>query len=247
MARKKTKAASEHAISTYTGGTFDVFAPSPDDVNIRDVAVQLARKPRWNGTTTGPVSEVYVVAQHSVLVSCVVQVFQPLIFGKALSNRHFEAVVEGFTHDWAEAYLPDLPRPIKGHPSMAVFVEREDHVYADAIVPFVRRALGLEIPAELSPGVIEADNILLATERRDLHWPNPSKTGVTPLAMKIKPWPIRLAYTRFLERWSELVAFRKTKDPSRLIRQCKRYGVDEERELENAILNLKNHAAGSKR
>ena len=81
-------------ISTYTGKYVDVFNPHVDDIDIIDIAHALSLTCRWGGQC----SYFYSVAQHSVPVS------------KALPD---ELKLQGLLHDASEAYLGDLPRPIK--------------------------------------------------------------------------------------------------------------------------------------
>lgn len=213
----------KHVIHTYSGQPFNVFRPRPSDVHFRDVAVQLTRRPRWNGSTSGPAHEVYVVAQHSVLVSCVVGMVSP------------RDALWGFLHDWAEAYLVDLPRPIKTHPSMAAFEKVEDGIMRKAILPFVRQQLPMtyRLPTKQPAIVTLADNILLATERRDMHWPSP-KVGVVPLAASINRWSMRKAYERFHQRWDALVQAHwehfSDASVSALDAQAKAWGIDPKRE-----------------
>lgn len=127
-------------ISTYSGKVFDVFRPDPEQIDIIDIAVALSRMPRFAGHTT----EFYSVAQHSIHVA---ELCGPSVKLAAL------------LHDASEAYLVDLPRPIKH--AMPEYI---------AIEALVMRAIadkfGFDFP--LSPCVKEADNVMLETEHRDL-------------------------------------------------------------------------------
>lgn len=77
----------------------DVFNPNPEHINIEDIAHALSNSCRFGGHTR----RFYSVAQHS-------------IFGaKALygySKNHTTAL-QFLMHDATEAYMMDLPRPIK--------------------------------------------------------------------------------------------------------------------------------------
>ena len=114
--------------------------PSPDDVHIVDIATALSRECRY----AGHASHFYSVAQHSVLCSRIVPP---------------ELAIEALLHDAAEAYIKDIPTPLKRQlPDYKEIEARFDWV--------IRVHFGLpEIP---SPAVKEADNILLVTEVRDL-------------------------------------------------------------------------------
>ena len=82
----------ERWIQTYTGKKFFPMNPKTEDLDIIDIAHALSMKCRFVGHT----KQFYSVAQHSVIVSW------------NCSNPHL-----GLLHDAAEAYLPDVPAPIK--------------------------------------------------------------------------------------------------------------------------------------
>ncbi|MDF7810480.1 hypothetical protein [Hymenobacter sp. YC55] len=81
-------------IQTFTGQDFDPFNPSPAKIKIEDIAHALANQCRFSGHT----KQFYSVAQHCVEVASRVA---PEYQGLALM------------HDASEAYLADLPRPLK--------------------------------------------------------------------------------------------------------------------------------------
>lgn len=83
--------------STFSGVKFWPFDPSPDEVNLADIAHQLSLICRWNGCVT----EFYSVAQHACMVATLVERIAPNL---ALAALH---------HDSAEAYLGDITRPVK--------------------------------------------------------------------------------------------------------------------------------------
>jgi len=87
-------------IQTFTGIRFYPLSPRPEDINIEDIAHALSMKCRFNGHA----SEFYSVAWHSVLVSIECKIQYP---------KHPNLWLWGLLHDAAEAYLPDVPRPIK--------------------------------------------------------------------------------------------------------------------------------------
>lgn len=79
---------------TYTGHTFDLLRPEPEDIRPLDIAVALCRQPRFCGHTLVP----YSVADHSVNVASV------------LPKKHKLAAL---LHDASEAYICDLNRQVK--------------------------------------------------------------------------------------------------------------------------------------
>lgn len=79
---------------TYSGREFDLIDPQPDMIDLIDIAHGLANECRFSGQCRF----YYSVAQHSVLVS---------------QNVPPEFAFEALMHDASEAYLKDIPRPLK--------------------------------------------------------------------------------------------------------------------------------------
>jgi hypothetical protein len=80
-------------IETASGKLYHFLNPQPDEIDIEDIALALANKCRFGGHT-----DFYSVAEHSVLVAL------RLPPGLQLA---------GLLHDASEAYLGDIPSPIK--------------------------------------------------------------------------------------------------------------------------------------
>jgi len=170
-------------IQTYTGRRFRPFDPRPDDVCIEDIAHALALKCRFCGHCTA----FYSVAQHSVLVSeaC------------AAHGWGWGTQLEGLLHDAAEAYLPDVPRPVKPHIPGFADIERQ-------VEEAVARAFGLTTPWH--PAVKRIDTAILRDEARQLmdgdhsDWNLPEPA----LGIPIDPWGPEEAERRFIERFEML-------------------------------------------
>ena len=107
-------------------------------------------------------------------------------------------------HDATEAYLGDMPHPLKHRsPLGAAFKVAEDHLEAALRARF-------NIKPDV-PEIKRADRALLATERRAVsseawHWPE--LEGVEPLDMELTAWPPDEAERVFAERYAELDARR---------------------------------------
>jgi hypothetical protein len=168
-------------IMTASGLPFWPLRPRAEDVRIEDVAHALSNLCRF----TGAVREFYSVAQHSVLVSCVVPV---------------EHALWGLLHDASEAYLLDLARPVKRLPELAAYRGAEA-----AVMAAVCARLGL--PLDEPDDVKLADRRMLRTEQRDLmppELPGEGRGDVEPYPFLIEPWSPERARFEFLQRFRAL-------------------------------------------
>jgi hypothetical protein len=150
-------------IITYNGITFWPLDPRIDEVNIEDIAHSLSMQCRFNGHLRC----FYSVSEHSVRVA---------------AQCSPENALWGLLHDASEAYLTDLPAPIKE--------EMPDYKKMERIVQAViceKFGLPIDEPAEVKKN----DIILRVTEMRDLR-----KNGhitidynkIEPLPGTICPW-----------------------------------------------------------
>lgn len=177
-------------IMTASGRPFWPLEPHVDDVAIDDIAHHLSNLCRF----TGAVRAFYSVAQHSVLVSMAMATAGPV------------ASLYGLLHDASEAYLMDLPRPLKHDPHLVAYRRAEGLLQG-----VIYRAFDLDPdgePIELKT----IDRRLLRAEQRDL-MPPPAlqerRDDVEPYPARIDPWGPHQARTAFLWRFSNLMARRR--------------------------------------
>ena len=169
-----------HRISTFTGRKVDLSNPQVDQIDIADIACGLANESRFAGQT----GRLYTVAQHSVGTSFLV-------------SR--EDRLEALLHDATEAYMKDIPAPLKAMLPEYRAIERR----LDAVI---RERFGL--PPIPSRAVAEADMIMRATEKRDLMptdtsiWPD--LEGIVPMARILYPSAPTAAFGMFTRRWHEI-------------------------------------------
>ncbi|PSP15257.1 hypothetical protein BRC62_07820 [Halobacteriales archaeon QH_10_67_13] len=129
-------------VETYTGGGFDLFDPDPVDVRLPDIAAGLAHTCRFGGHCR----TFYSVAHHSLHVS------------RELADAGPRLALLGLLHDAGEAYVGDVPRPLK---SKLETVERLEAEILDA----VWEGLGVAAPTDEEwARVMAADDRLLAYE-----------------------------------------------------------------------------------
>lgn len=137
-----------NTISTWTG-RIDPLDPHPDEVSLEDIAHALARLCRYNGHVGGFLS----VARHSIWVS-------ERVWTQTLDLK---LSFQGLLHDGAEAYLSDIPRPVKRNPEMEVFRQFDQRMDEAVMAAF---GLPFPIPAI----VMDADHYVLM--ERELPFPD---------------------------------------------------------------------------
>jgi len=169
-------------MQTYTGRQFWPLDPRPDEIHIEDIAHSLALQCRY----AGHCEVFYSVAEHSWRVS---KVCDP------------PGALWGLLHDAAEAYLVDLPRPVKRFSELgACYREIEAR-----LMVFIADRFGLEMPEPAD--VKRSDDFLLRWEQRDLMKPPPmpwrEQGGALPKGV-IAPMTPTVAEAAFLMRFSEL-------------------------------------------
>lgn len=166
------------SISLYKGGFFDYERPERSSYTIEDVARGLSHTARFSGQT----DRAYTVAQHSVLVSRMVPA---------------EHALAGLLHDAVEAFMADMPSPLKR--MLPGYKELELRAEEDLCKRF-----GVQFP--LHPSIKDADIRLFLAERRDMQ-PEVKEVcyeGYEPYHQRIIAWDSRMAYTFFMRRFEEL-------------------------------------------
>lgn len=168
-------------IETYTGVEFHFLNPTKDMINIVDIAHALALQCRYNGHCKA----FYSVAEHCVLMS---DWFQD---NGADALTCFTALM----HDAAEAYIGDLPRPVKQKvPEFKMIEAKIDQMVAETfgtIYPFPK-------------AVKDADSRILKDERFAVMRESKNVWGTDELeSMGIVPkmWDPQTAEEMFIDRY----------------------------------------------
>ena len=178
-------------LQTVSGRWVNPFDPDPDQLNAGDIARALANQCRFGGHSR----VFYSVAQHSVIVS--EQVEQ--------RGGDAEDAFAALMHDATEAYLGDMPHPLKHRsPLGAAFKVAEDR-----LEEAIRGRFGIKADV---PEIKRVDRALLATERRAFSaedWPWPELEGVEPLELELRAWSPDDAARAFARRYAVLDAGRR--------------------------------------
>ena len=173
---------------TFSGVAFTPLDPRPEDVRLEDIAHHLSLQCRFAGATR----RFYSVAEHSVLVSRVV----PQEGGLPLA---------ALLHDAAEAYLVDIPTPIKRHLYSASDMGVESiNMLEFRIQTAIADALGVETRFT-DARIKAADLAVLMAEARKLMGPSPRPWDIDaePADVTILGLDHGLAEELFLHRYGE--------------------------------------------
>jgi uncharacterized protein len=126
-------------IGTNTGGVIDLVSPDPKQITIEDIATGLSNVCRFNGQ----LATWYSVAEHSIRVA-------------ELVPKHYK--LQALLHDATEAYICDVPTPLKRMLGVA---------YAD-VEARLAAAIGAKFGVNLNnlpQAVKDADRVMVVSER----------------------------------------------------------------------------------
>jgi len=167
-------------MQTYTGRKFFPMDPRANEVCIRDIAHSLSLQCRY----AGHCRRFYSVAEHSVLVARWLR-----------GQTDAQTAMFGLLHDASEAYLIDVPRPVK--PALVGYKAAEARVMAAVCARF---GLQLEMPAV----VHEADDRIIADELVNLVPMDWHARHDDPLGVTLRYWSPAEAEEEFLETFKAL-------------------------------------------
>lgn len=168
-------------LQTYSGKRFFPLDPRFEEIDIVDIAHSLSQQCRYAGHTRG----FYSVAEHCLIISSVVSP---------------ENSLWGLLHDASEAYLMDIPRPLKRYLPDYKQIEKR-------VMEVIATRFGL--PPQEPDEVKEADTRILLNERdtvmrlrKQYYWDIPGE----PLpGVVINCYPPEQAKQLFLKRFNELM------------------------------------------
>lgn len=170
-------------LQTYTGKRF-ALPPTSDMISVRDIAHALSMQCRY----AGHCSRFYSVAEHSVLIHDHLRD----------QDAGRDELLRALFHDGAEAYVTDIPKPLKD--LLPAFCALEHQVEAT-----IAEHLGLDTLR--SEAVKALDWRILADEAGQLLGPPPDVWGHHPdgpLGIVMECWAPHKARHQFLERAHEL-------------------------------------------
>lgn len=158
-------------IQTFSGGIFYPLWPTHETIKIQDIAHALSYCARFGGHS----QQFYSVAQHCIIMS---RYFRKQ--GDADKARW------ALLHDAAEAYVLDMPRPIKYLKQMSPYRVIEKNVQYAIFRKY-------DLLGEPPPEIKELDSRIVAAEAKALLSPlndewRESVEGIDTTDLKIKPY-----------------------------------------------------------
>ena len=168
-------------LQTHSGRQFWPLDPRPDDVDIHDIAHALSMLCRFGGHC----DKFYSVAEHSIHVS----------------NYSRDDALWGLLHDASEAYLVDIPRPLKR--MMPNYREIEEGVQQAICRAF-------DLPKAMPARVEFVDRAILMDERLQIMSGSTQawSTDIEPLGVSIGGYQPSTAKILFLETFHRLMRAR---------------------------------------
>lgn len=165
-------------METFTGRKFWPLDPRQDDVDILDIAHALSMQCRYGGHSL----RFYSVAEHSVLMA------------RNVAPQH---ALWALMHDAAEAYLADVPRPLKRN--LVGYKEAEAKVMAAICDHF-------DMPRLMPAEVHSADERILSDEiHQNMHPMEWHAKHNDPLGVTLLYWPPERAEIYFLDAFRKIV------------------------------------------
>lgn len=159
-----------HPLQRVNSGTYmNILEATEDMINIEDIAHSLSRQPRWGGHLSRP----YSVAQHSIHCA---ELVDP------------EWKLQALLHDATEAYMVDLPSPIKSLFPLYKTLE-------DTLMGIIAKKFG--VPYPFHPSVKAADKYMLEREWHEF-------MIKAPVIEELPVWTQDEAKRKFLETFYSL-------------------------------------------
>ena len=169
-------------IETHSARYFQYLHPNPENLLIEDIAHGLSHICRFSGQCL----EFYSVAQHSCIVH---------------DNAPDHLKLEGLLHDASEAYISDIPRPVK---TIIPQIKELEH----RIQMQVSQRFKFSFP--YSNQIQLLDTQLMLAEAQQLFTQQVAwwVDGLDPLDVIVTPcWTPKLAKSEFLRRFDDIMVY----------------------------------------
>lgn len=171
-------------ILTHTGRKFYMLSESTSDIDIQDIAHSLSHQCRY----AGHCKQFYCVAEHCVLLAQYVQANFP-------DEGKLDMMRWALMHDASEAYLVDIPAPIK--PLLTNYYKLEADLMRRVTTRF---GFSDEMPQEIRA----IDIRIRGDEKAQNLDQTPWDDEPVPLGIDIQFWTPAMAKVQFLRMFDRL-------------------------------------------
>lgn len=185
-------------LETVSGKVVDPENIDPENIDIHDIAWSLSRISRFSGHTTTEIP--YNVAQHCVFVANLM-----------IEDGIEDLIVQyGLLHDAAEAYIGDIPSPVKKITALKAVIDPIEDALLKAIYKkyigydeITERELKLVKFYDKKAQFIEAHAFMSS---RGLHWPGRNDYEITLIDIQKFPTPLSSidAYKSYIDMFEYL-------------------------------------------
>ena len=174
---------------------FHMHSDDPDEISLQAIANATSRLCRFTGHLLDGI-EIYSVAEHSVLVSAILEKM----------GASPEVIFQGLMHDSSEAYLADIAAPFKGELGAYYAVEskvmrrvKEHFLLPDKFDYRIKLADWYAL-------FIEARQIILSDEDELATWAGYEEFGQRSLEFQtpVQCWLPSMAKVQFLMRFAQV-------------------------------------------
>ena len=186
-----------------SGRRLDLLNPSPDDIEIEDIAHGLARVARWNGQTVG--AHAFSVAQHSLLVE--------RIAGALNDDWPATWRLAALLHDAPEYVVGDLISPFK------TAIGLDYKAFELRLLAAIHQRFGLpaSLPTDVQAQIKAADRIAayfeatklagFSVEEATIYFGQPSDLAADTarILAGLEPWDTNEVQRIFLDRFHDLI------------------------------------------
>jgi 5'-deoxynucleotidase YfbR-like HD superfamily hydrolase len=179
-------------LETVSGRKINITNPDPSTIVIEDIAWALSRLPRFSGHSIPYVP--YSVAQHCIQVANDLKEYGPNV------------QLYGLLHDAAEAYINDLPSPVKHIPEIHAVIKKLE----DSLMEAIYKALEINPPTEEEERIVKvADKTQQAVEAYNYMYSRGSDWNLPEVSFRKlqefeQPLTSVESYDRFLFFFKEL-------------------------------------------
>lgn len=172
-------------LGTLSGARLDLIDPKPRQIIFSDIAAGLSKECRYSGQ----IRDFYSVAEHSIYVSQAA-IHQGRRLGMDQNNLYILGQ-QALLHDATEAYIKDLPTPLKALLPEYKAVEKKllEAIFDRFNVPYPMNSIVHDMDARI---VSDEKPRLLFVDT----WPH-YQERFKPLSIKIECWEPRVAEANF--------------------------------------------------